>query len=111
MALILGLLLVAAGFLITGYDKRTKKENKNLRIGIIKNIEKEDELYKMDVEYSPDGNEKTTEVPIYVKKKPNKTEIILVDNNGDISIFKENISLALTACGCWIVGAILCMFA
>ena len=57
------------------------------------------------------GNEKTTEVPIYVKKKPNKTEIILVDNNGDISIFKENISLALTACGCWIVGAILCMFA
>lgn len=111
MTLILGLVLVIAGFVITEFSKKIKKNNKNLRVGIINNIEKEEEFYKMDVEYSPLGDEKTTEVPIYVKRKPNKAEIILVDNGETVSIYKENIILILAACGCWIVGAILCVLA
>ena len=111
MVLILGLFFVAMGFVIIELGKRVKKNNKNLRVGLINNIERDDEFYKMDVEYSPFGDENTVEVPIYVKRKPNKTEIILVYNNGTISIYKENIGLVLAACGCWIAGTILCILA
>lgn len=109
--LILGIICVISGFAIKIYGKRMLKENESLKYGIIKNMEKNDDGYLLEISYSPYRNEQTEDVTIFTKRKPNKSELILEEAGDELRIYNGKKVIILASFVLWIIGALLCMLA
>ena len=109
-SLVISIISIVIGFYFLIKSKKDKKNNPNLKVGIIKLINtKEDGTYEMAVSYQADDKHTYVEKLSSKKQLKEGAEIIIkVLDDGGIELYKDGLRYLIYSLGYFILVILIC---